>query len=172
MDKKIQSPSNTCAFHAFLKENTFSHLNVPPCLRPQLISGQGVAFGSLSSVLSIALYCLYSTLFRFEPWALSTPCPHSFVFLPSALVLHILPICYYPGCRLITSSHQWPSREVVKVIPKRILVTNLNFSYLEETNVISFIINRSSSLEETILSSVPKARNPRKENLSWRKTQN
>ena len=103
---------------------------------------------------------------------LSTPYPHSFVFLPATLVLHILPVCYYPGCSLIISSQKWPSREVVKLIPKRILVTNLNFSFLKETNIIPFVINRSSCLGETISSSVPKTSNPRKKNLSWRKTQN
>lgn len=133
-----------------------------------------VAFGSLSNVpypvFSQLHYIVFNTVLF---WTLSSEYSLSpfFCFLPSTLVLHILPVCYYPGCSLITSSHQWPSREVVKVIPKRILVTNLNFSFLGETNVISFIINRSSSLGETILSSVLKARNPKK-NLSWRKTQN
>lgn len=130
-----------------------------------------VAFGSLSRFFSIALYCLCSTLFCFEPWTEYSLSPF-FCFLPATLVLHILPVCYYLGCSLIISSQKWPSREVVKVIPKRILVTNLNFSFLEETNIIPFVINRSSCLGETISSSVPKTSNPRKKNLSWRKTQN
>lgn len=130
-----------------------------------------VAFGSLSSVFSIALYCLCSTPFCFEAWTEYSLSPF-FCFLPSTPVLHILPVCYYPGCSLIISSQKWPLREVAKVIPKRILVTNLNFSFLEETNIIPFVINRSSCLGETISSSVPKASNPRKKNLSWRKTQN